>query len=79
MHRKIVLKQFQLRMSILGQKSCILGPTIFKVPQLTLVHMICNEITSVFKFLDRVQKFIEVLAKYVQTSVDRGSCYTIST
>ena len=31
--RRIVLKQFPLSMSILGQKSCILGPTIFKIPQ----------------------------------------------
>ena len=27
------LKQFPLSMLILGQKSCILGPTIFKIPQ----------------------------------------------
>ena len=32
-HRKIVLKQFPLSMSILGQKSCILGPTILIIPQ----------------------------------------------
>ena len=32
-HRNIVLKQFPLSISILGQKSCILGPTIFKIPQ----------------------------------------------
>ena len=30
---RIVLKQFPLSMLILGQKSCILGPTIFKIPQ----------------------------------------------
>ena len=32
-HHRIVFKQFPLSMSILGQKSCILGPTIFKIPQ----------------------------------------------
>ena len=32
-HRRVVLKQFLLSMSILGQKSCILGPTIFKIPR----------------------------------------------
>ena len=32
-HRRIVLKQFPLSMLILGQKSCILGPTILKIPQ----------------------------------------------
>ena len=32
-HRMIVLKKFPLSMLILGQKSCILGPTIFKIPQ----------------------------------------------
>ena len=33
-HCRIVLKQFPLSMSILGQNSCILGPTSFKIPQL---------------------------------------------
>ena len=32
-HRRIVLKQFSLSMLILGQKSCILGTTTFKIPQ----------------------------------------------
>ena len=32
--RRNVLKQFPLSMLIIGQKSCILGPTIFKIPQL---------------------------------------------
>ena len=32
-HRRIFLKKFPLSMLILGQKSCILGPTIFKIPQ----------------------------------------------
>ena len=32
-HRRIVLWQFSLSMLILGQKSCIIGPTIFKIPQ----------------------------------------------
>ena len=32
-HRRIFLKKFPLNMLILGQKSCILGPTIFKIPQ----------------------------------------------
>ena len=33
-YRRIVLKQFPLRMLILGQRSSILRPTIFKIPQL---------------------------------------------
>ena len=33
-HHRIVLKEFPLSMLIIGQKSCILGPTIFKIPQL---------------------------------------------
>ena len=32
-HCRIVLKQFPLSMLILGQKCCILGPTIFKIPE----------------------------------------------
>ena len=32
-HYRIILKQFPLSMLILGQNSCILGPTIFKIPQ----------------------------------------------
>ena len=32
-HRRTVLKKFPLSMLILGQKSCILGPTIFKIRQ----------------------------------------------
>ena len=33
-HCGIVLKEFPLSLLILGQKSCILGATIFKIPQL---------------------------------------------
>ena len=32
-HRRIVLKKIPLSILILGQKSCILGPTISKIPQ----------------------------------------------
>ena len=32
-HCRIVLKKNPLSMLILGQKACILGPTIFKIPQ----------------------------------------------
>ena len=32
-HGRIVLKNIPLSMLILGQKSCFLGPTIFKIPQ----------------------------------------------
>ena len=32
-HRRIFLNRFPLSMLTLGQKSCILGPTIFKIPQ----------------------------------------------
>ena len=32
-HRRIAFKKIPLSMLILGQKSCILGPTIFKIPQ----------------------------------------------
>ena len=32
-HRRILKKQFSLSMLILRQKSCILGPTIFEIPQ----------------------------------------------
>ena len=42
-HRRIVLRQFPLSMSILGQKPCILGPTIFKIPQ---PNWHCNSIYS---------------------------------
>ena len=32
-HHRIILKEFSLSVLILGQKSCIFGPTIFKIPQ----------------------------------------------
>ena len=43
-HCKIVLKQFPLSILILGQKSCILGPRIFKIPQplLLFLYLFCQ-------------------------------------
>ena len=38
-HRMIVLKQFPLSMSILGQISCILGPSIFKFHNRTDINI----------------------------------------
>ena len=33
------MKTFRLSMLILGQKSCILGPTIFKIPNRTDIEV----------------------------------------
>ena len=38
------LKKFPLTMLILGQKSCILGPTIFKIST-TELTLVCNHFT----------------------------------
>ena len=40
-HCRIVLKQFPLSKLILGQKSCILGPTIFKITEPNWHYYVC--------------------------------------
>ena len=41
-HRGIVLKKFSLSMLIFRQKSCILGSTIFKIPQPNWHYYLCR-------------------------------------
>ena len=50
---RIVLKQFPLSVSILGQKSCISGPTIFKITQQNWPYLILFAIfrCSIFSWL----------------------------
>ena len=52
-HCRIFLKKIPLSMLILGQKSCILGPTIFKFStnELTLLYTHCTVTANRYVFL----------------------------
>ena len=56
--RILKIQRFPLSMSILGQKACILGPTIFRIPQPNwyyrhtyLWHKFCSETVGWINFL----------------------------
>ena len=66
-HHRIILKQFPLSMSILGQKSWILGPTIFKIPQPNW-HYLISTLLHCFVFLAFQRKCRPVHFGYVWPS-----------
>ena len=71
-HCRIVLKQFPLSMLILGQKSCILGPTIFKIPQPNChyyLYLFCHHVWSV--------KIEETISLFNLLLVISGPCWLL--
>ena len=72
-HRRIFWKMFPLNMLILDQKSCFLGPTIFKIPQPNWYYWVYVQFNELIRPLLILWLFWQPLETFISITLSKAT------